>query len=162
MMLYFLARGRSVTYNAAAVVHQIITPTLRHVLAPVIIHQIIKAGDHMIVTPIKNIPDFYPGESWSFSGRLEYSDGSTAPDITGDTVTLNLYTAAGALVFTEDADVSAGSGGYTITAQKAKTNLCTAGQAYEVEIKWYYNAGADNQMLYKGRVNCLRAHTVEA
>ncbi len=47
-------------------------------------------------------------------------------------------------------------------AEEIRGALSPLGVAYEVEIKWYYNAGADNQMLYKGRVNCLKSHTTEA
>jgi len=163
MILRWLMRRRAYTYAGASITHEINADPLKHVISPRLVHTFIKAGTNMIATQTKNIPDFFKGETWTFPGQISYSDGSTAPDITSDTITLYLYDSNGSLVFSQDADVSGGSAGlYTFTAQKAKTNLCTKGAAYDAEIKWYYNAGADNQMLYKGRVNCLKSNTNEA
>ena len=103
------------------------------------------------------LDDWYLGTTKSFSGTISLS--GSAPDISGDTVTIRLKSsrddADASAVLSKDADVatSGASGIYEMTVLPADSASLTAGK-YWYDIEWA-TAGGANYILEIGEVELM-------
>jgi hypothetical protein len=98
--------------------------------------------------------NFYEKETNEFTGTVKV-DG-TAQDITGDSITFYLMDKPnGTAKITKNADVSLGSGQYTVFMSKSDTAITPGIYFYEI---WWVLSNGEEYILEQGKVKVMDSY----